>query len=308
MGDYISRIESIKISYPDLKDENFVPAKSGTHHAVFISKNFVIRFRDDNPSLLQREAKLLETISDTLVPKVLWKNFEEKVGVIVENRLHGENISLVWKSLSVQERSKLVSGLVEFIGKLRNIVGNRVSSVSNGKEYSNFIDLLLDGVQEKISKISEFDKARAVIAEIEQTISGQDMIGDLFNGSKISLIHGDLINHNLLSDGGKLTGVLDWELACYGDQDFDLFRLFYYRECAMAYHGQGVDDTYESEYMDILIEEIYKSGLIGDDNIFQKKYAFVRAIFFVNALYWDVSSNKAEENLASTINLWFKGK
>ncbi len=45
--------------------------------------------------------------------------------------------------------------------------------------------------------------------------------------------------------GKKLTGVLDWELALWGDSDYDLFRLFYYQECAKAYQEQGVDHTFE---------------------------------------------------------------
>jgi aminoglycoside phosphotransferase (APT) family kinase protein len=108
----------------------------------------------------------------------------------------------------------------------------------------------------------------------------------------------------MLTDNERLTGVLDWELALYGDPDYDLCRLFYYRECAQAYRKQGIDETYEAEYMDMLVEDIENSGIVGDREVFQRKYEFVRAIFFVSALYWDVRSEDPENNLEGTIDLW----
>jgi hygromycin-B 4-O-kinase len=36
------------------------------------------------------------------------------------------------------------------------------------------------------------------------------------------LIHGDLINRNVLVDGAAISGVFDWGCACYGDHLYDL--------------------------------------------------------------------------------------
>jgi hygromycin-B 4-O-kinase len=56
------------------------------------------------------------------------------------------------------------------------------------------------------------------------------------------LVHGDFHTGNLIADGSRLTGVIDWELAMYGDYMFDLatFHLWsphvklpelYYKHC-----------------------------------------------------------------------------
>ncbi|TAN58170.1 hypothetical protein EPN15_01900, partial [Patescibacteria group bacterium] len=117
---------------------------------------------------------------------------------------------------------------------------------------------------------------------------------------------GDLIVHNILTDGKNLTGVLDWELALFGDSDHDLFRLFYYQECAKAYQEQGNDEAFEADYMDKLIAEILKSNIIKNNKLFQKKYQFVRATFFLNALYWAVNSSAPKKNINELIMWWNK--
>ena len=132
---------------------------------------------------------------------------------------------------------------------------------------------------------------------------------DLFsNREKISLVHGDLIIHNLLTDSRNLTGILDWELALFGDPDYDLFRLFYYQECAKDYQEQGVDETFESDYMDRLIAMISKSNLIKNKKVFRKKYQFARAIFYLNALYWATNSGEPETNINELIVEWNKNR
>lgn len=124
--------------------------------------------------------------------------------------------------------------------------------------------------------------------------------------TKNVLVHGDLIIHNLLTDGKNLTGVLDWESGLWGDSDYDLFCLFYYQECAKAYQQQGIDETFEHDYMDKLIAAILKSDLIKNRKIFLKKYQFTRAFFYLNALDWATSSNSPRKNINELITLWNK--
>ncbi|MFC1652001.1 hypothetical protein ACFL24_02515, partial [Patescibacteria group bacterium] len=105
-----------------------------------------------------------------------------------------------------------------------------------------------------------------------------------------------------------LTGILDWELASFGDPDYDLFRLFYYQECAKAYQEQGIDKEFEADFMDRLIAAILESNLIKNKRIFKKKYQFVHATFFLNALYWATNSDDPEKNLNELIIQWEKRK
>jgi hygromycin-B 4-O-kinase len=52
---------------------------------------------------------------------------------------------------------------------------------------------------------------------------GYDLLKSLVGDEvPISLLHCDLINRNVLVDGGRITGVLDWGCSIYGDPLYDL--------------------------------------------------------------------------------------
>lgn len=70
------------------------------------------------------------------------------------------------------------------------------------------------------------------------------------------LIHGDFGGHNIISDGERLTGVLDWAEARLGDYLFDLANLEYwsegipYRELWREHAArQGLEEPYFEERM-----------------------------------------------------------
>lgn len=306
MRDCLSLLSRIKKEFIILQKENFEVAPHGTHHKVFLSKEYVVRLRDDNPELLLREVNFLKQLDHPLIPRVLWVEKVDTSIVMVENRLSGKTVSTVWKSLVKGDQINIVRQLVEFIRYLKMQTRDYVYSVNTGKIYNDFQDHLADTVIQKIAGIKKIKQAAEILKELLLVIEKPE-IKNLFSGAKnVSLVHGDLIIHNLLTDGRNLTGVLDWELALFGDPDYDLFRLFYYKECARAYQEQGIDEAYESDYMDKLSTAILKSDLIEDEKLFQRKYKFVRAIFFLNALHWAVNSDEQEKNINELIIQWNK--
>lgn len=295
MNNYLLRIRKIKKQFAIPKEERFVAAPNGTNYKVFLSNSYVIRFRDDNPKLLLREANFLNQFNHALIPKVLWFGEINRSFFMVENRLPGQTINSVWKKLSANNKKNIIEQAVKFLRYQRTETKNYVYSVKTGKKYKNFLDYLLDGVRQKISNVKKFEHANKILRDILLIIS-DPKVKNLFK-TKNALVHGDLIIHNLLTDGRNLTGVIDWELAFWGDPDHDLFRLFYYQECAKAYQEQGIDETFEADYMDKLVVAIIKSDLIENKKMFWKKYKFTRAVFHLNALDWAVSSDDPEKNI-----------
>lgn len=306
MKNYFLRIKKIKKRFVIPIEENFTVASSGTNYKVFLSDNYVIRFRDDNPKLLLRETFFLKRLNHQLIPKILWHGKIDELFFMVENRLPGQTIDLTWKSLSSNSKKNIVKQVVEFLKYQRTITKDNIYSVKTGKKYKGFLDYLMDGVKQKIIDIKKFEQTNKILSDLSLIINNLE-IKNLFTAKiKIALVHGDLIIHNLLTDGKNLTGVLDWELALFGDPDYDLFRLFYYQECAKAYQEQDVDETFEADYMNKLTMAILKSNLIENKKRFQKKYKFVRAVFFLNALYWAANSAAPEKNINELITQWGK--
>ena len=304
MPNYLSRIKKIKRGLIVLKKENFEATPDGTHHKVFLSSGYAVRFRDDNPKLLLREANFLKQFNHPLIPKVLWIGKINSSTAVVENRLPGKTINILWRTLPKTDQINIIKQIVQFLQYLNIQTKDYVYSVNTGRKYNNFPDYLTSAIKQKITRIKKFKQTNKLLKDLLSVIEKPE-IENLFSDRKrITLVHGDLIIHNLLTDGRNLTGVLDWELALFGDPDYDLFRLFYYQECAHAYQEQGIDETFEADYMDKLIAAILKSSLIGDKKLFQKKYQFVRAVFFLNALYWAVNSSDPEKNINELIMQW----
>lgn len=306
MKNYLSRIEKVKKELVILRKENFETAASGTHHTVFLSHKYVLRFRDDNQKLLLRESNFLKQLNHPLIPKVSWTGLINKSVVMVENRLPGQTLDVLWKNLSKKNQINIIKQLIQFLQLLKTQTKDYAYSVNTGKKYNDFPSYLADTVEQKITKIKKFKQANKILKDLLSVIERFKNKNLFSHREKITLVHGDLIIHNLLTDGKNLTGVLDWELALFGDSDYDLFRLFYYQECTTAYQEQGIDKTFETDYMNKLITAILKSNLIEDKKIFLKRYQSVRAIFFLNALYWATNSANPGEHINELIVLWNK--
>ena len=203
-------------------------------------------------------------------------------------------------------QANIVKQIIKFLQYLKTQTKDYIYSVNTGEKYNNFLDYLTDNINLKISRIRKFKQANKILKDLLLIIEKSEAQNLFPDDGEITLVHGDLIIHNLLTDGKKLTGIIDWELALFGDADYDLFRIFYYQECAKAYQEQGIDEIFEADYMNKLIAAILKSNLIKDRKLFQKKYQFVRAIFYLNALYWTINSNSPKKNINEIIVKWNK--
>lgn len=306
MKNYLSRIKKIKKELAILRKENFETAPSGTRHKVFLSSEYVVRFRDNSPKLLSREANFLKQLNHPLIPKVLWAGRTNKSIAMVENRLPGKTLDVLWKTLPKTNQINIIKQIIQFLQYLKTRTKGYIYSVNTGKKYNNFPDYLTDAIKQKITKIKKFKQTNKILKDLLSVIKKPEIKNLFSNKEKITLVHGDLIIHNLLTDGRNLTGVLDWELALFGDPDYDLLRLFYYQECAKAYQEQGIDKTFEADYMNKLITAILKSNLIEDKKLFSKKYRFVRAVFYLNSLYWASNSDSPEKNINELTTQWNK--
>lgn len=306
MKNYLARIKELKEKFPLIEREKFYGALSGTHYKVFLSDNYVVRFRDDKPQLLSRETNFLRKLNNPLIPKVLWKGKIGESLVMVEERLRGETLDLVWKNLAQTDKVTIIEQVIKFLQYLKTQTGEKIYSVEKGKAYKTFFDYLTFNLKQKVLKIKKNPEAQNLLENLLLIIN-DPKAKELFSvKTKVSLVQGDLITHNLLTDGKNLTGVLDWELALWGDTDYDLCRLFYYQECARAYDEQGLDETFEADYMDKLITEILKSNLIKNKKTFYKKYDFIRAIFYLNALDWATGSSQPKKNTEELVSQWNK--
>lgn len=98
--------------------------------------------------------------------------------------------------------------------------------------------------------------------------------------------------HNLLTDFRRLTGILDWEYAQYGDLFYDLARVIYYQECAKAYVDENRDEYFEYDFTTRLIKELSQNI-----NLNFEKYKIIRSFFFIDTIIWALNSASPEKHL-----------
>lgn len=138
MNNYLLRIRKIKKQFAISKEERFAVAPNGTNYKVFLSNSYVIRFRDDNPKLLLREANFLKQLNHALIPKILWFGEINQSFFMVENRLPGETIDSVWQSLPTNNKNNIIKQVVEFLRYQKTETKNYVYSIKTGKNIRIF--------------------------------------------------------------------------------------------------------------------------------------------------------------------------
>jgi aminoglycoside phosphotransferase (APT) family kinase protein len=286
---------------PYLSGEDFYRAGDGTHYSVFLSKNYVIRARREGQEILFREAELLQQLNLSLVPKVIQVEQEESFAFMVENRLPGSNINLIWKDLKEEKHEKIAKNIVDSLEIIHQETGSYFYDVQRGKSYRNLFSALSDEAEENIEIIEKTDQANDFLADIKKGIADEQAKEKLEKIKDPLLVHGDMIIHNLLTDGEQLTGVIDWELARWGDPDQDLARLVYYHECARGYFEQGQDESFEYDFLNKLLSKI-ETKINTED--FRIKYRYYRSLFYLKALAWAIRSDKPEENIEELKHNW----
>jgi thiamine kinase-like enzyme len=97
-----------------------------------------------------------------------------------------------------------------------------------------------------------------------------------------------------LTDLRRLTGILDWEYAQYGDPFYDLARVIYYQECAKAYVDEKRDKNFEYDFTTRLIDQLKQ---FIDFN--SEKYTVIRSLFFIDSIIWALGSADPAKNLAT---------
>ncbi len=129
------------------------------------------------------------------------------------------------------------------ISSLGKSVHHKVQGVH--KTWRDYIFCNLDEHVAFCLNIRAIDEAQA-----ERIIKLFQHLSPLLIIDKPVLLHGDLGNHNIFSDGKKVTALIDWEDCMAGDPYFDV-----------AYWGTFYRDHYRSQ----LLEGYCQKSLLADD-------------------------------------------
>jgi aminoglycoside phosphotransferase (APT) family kinase protein len=273
-------------------DEDFSKAQKGTRSQVYLSDNYVIKINKD-PEILEGEKEILSGLDFNSVPKVLDFFTEQGQGVLVEKRLPGDSLDESWRHLPEETKNEIIFDLVGTVKKVHQIKKDKFWWARHARRhFVSYAELLLDRLEDSKIKI-EKNKIASRLFKGQSDNLKKENLEKVFIKIEPVLVHGDLIIHNLLTDGKKLTGILDWEFSQYGDPFYDLARVVYYQECAKAYDDSGTDEIFEYDFTGRLI-----SGLKSVMEYDEAKYRILRGLFFAESIAWAAASDNPEKNLA----------
>lgn len=210
----------------------------------------------------------------------------------MEKRLLGQSIDEIWKTLKNNDKDKIIQELTDFVFKIHKVKIDYFWSVQYGKKFKSYNELLFYKFRLYERKILKNKQASMLFEKISDYIQEDKAKETFFNVTPV-LVHGDLIMHNLLTDGKRLTGVLDWEYAQYGDAFYDLARVIYYQECARSYVEEERDEFFEYDFTTRLI-----NGLQNEIKLDDGKYRIIRSFYFIDTIIWALNSENPEEKLS----------
>ena len=271
--------------------EDFQKAEKGTRSQVFLSDNFVIKVSRDL-TVSKNESEVLKTLTLDIAPRFVTFCIIQNYGVLVEKKMKGRAIDDVWKDIKAPDKKKIVADIVKAVCKINQQKKDYFWSAQFDMKFKNYKDLLFHKFKLNEKQIFENQSAYKLFLEVSNNIE-EKKVERIFGRTSPVLLHGDLIMHNLLTDLYRLTGILDWEYAQFGDPFYDLTRVIYYQECAKAYVDEQRDEHFEYDFTTRLIEQLKQYTDFDPE-----KYIVIRSFFFIDTIIWALRSANLAKNLA----------
>jgi aminoglycoside phosphotransferase (APT) family kinase protein len=183
----------------------------------------------------RREYALLAWLRDTEIPVPEVHMLEDRPEVagcpfIVMERLQGRPMPFSLEDLPAYEGQHLANQFSANLAKLHSVdcVARGVELLDIPKPPYGYVDSTLSGFRQEAEYIG---KNRGEGVNLEWLFQRRDVNGvlswlqehrDGMACDRYSLLHGDYQPANVLCDEGKITGIIDWELARIGDPMHDL--------------------------------------------------------------------------------------
>lgn len=181
--------------------------------------------------------------------------------------------------LNSQQLVDIVHSVLEILSTLKSIevsddVGYGRFDGTGNAPYPTWSDFVEAICNEDIYNWSEVEKkgldADVIDAAIQKLKRGAESI----KITKKQLIHGDLGSFNLIAERVRITGIIDWSLAMYGDHLYDIANFMFWNEDKLqpliAHLKARYMDTSEnkrkiSSYMlRIGLEELYNTVILNE--------------------------------------------
>jgi len=241
--------------------------------------------------LIKNEYAVIKSLKLKYIPEALDFINLSGYGVLLEKKIEGDDVQKVWRRFNLRNKAKIINDLATAVSFFHRQKQPYFWSLKSNKKFKSYDRLLLNKFKENKKRIFNNKTAYNLFLKIKSNLDEYKMV-KVFKNIKPTLVHGDLIMHNILTDKRNLTGIIDWEYAQFGDSFYDLARVIYYQECAQDYIDEKRDIHFEYDFTSRLINKLQQSIKFNEE-----KYKIIRSVYFIDSIIWALNSSQSEKNL-----------
>ncbi|WP_457557586.1 phosphotransferase family protein [Candidatus Harpocratesius sp.] len=201
---------------------------------------YILRIYPRNENLIkaQNESQNLQKIQDLDIPKAKFYLYEEDPSYIgyrflILEKLPGQPVLETIHTFTQEETRQFLADLAKILGKLHNIRTKKFQSyylnVKSTRRmiFSDYIFSEVAQVLKSFKDIKLHEEFHTDIKFLWKWFKGHK---PLLRLSGYSFIHGDMRPSNIIVNGTKIAGLIDWEMSCYSDPAQDLgWTLFFFK-------------------------------------------------------------------------------
>lgn len=197
--------------------------------------SYVVHFRDSNISL-EKADYMYRTYGDILpIPKVIKKGEHDSLSYIISEKVEGVPIS----SLSETEQADVLDHVASIFTTMSEIKLDRSKgygwiSPTGETAFNTWEEMIINSFRDDDGGFHHNWTQLYETSFLEREVfqQGYDKMLELlqFAPDHPGLVHGDFHLGNMLSDGKKVTGIVDWEMSMHGDFVLDVAGLHFWSE------------------------------------------------------------------------------
>lgn len=195
---------------------------------------------------------------DIPIPKILSYGTYEKYQYLILNFIPGEDIGLVYTTLTTAEKKQIAKDVMKIQSK---VAGLKLDITEDAWSWQDFVNEMLDRAEERMASNGYFDTGKVTRVREEMRL-----LDEYFSQVRPLAYLDDISTKNLLIHNGKISGVIDIDWMGVGDNLTFI---------AMTYVALRNMDC-ETDYVNYLLEE---RGCTEDE---RKAFLFYCLMFCVD--------------------------
>lgn len=200
--------------------------KQLTRKVVLTADNVVVK-SGEHISVSEAEAMKVAARADIPVPQLLGTSQTERETSIRMSYIRGETLEKVWPNLSEQQRQDIAAQIRDILIKMRSLTPPEgfIGSCDGTGVWDTRAHFTYDGPVCRDEAEFNGCLSSSLAAKTPEMLR-RAFCGQLGTGHGVVFTHGDLAPRNIMIEGGRVTGLMDWEESAWYPAYWEVVKFF----------------------------------------------------------------------------------